>query len=88
MIPDVILLPPSIAIPIVFGFTPESSSVTFHSITGLLFVIVALAVGYIIVIIGGTFSLTISFKDAPSSVSVTSTVLMFPASSHAFNTTP
>lgn len=45
VIPDVIFEPLSIVIPIVFESTPESSSVTFHLNVGLLFVVVADAVG-------------------------------------------
>ena len=53
----VTLLPLSMVIPIVSGLTPESLSVTFQRIAGLLLMISALAVGYVIVIAGAVFPL-------------------------------
>ena len=61
-----ILLPESMVTPIVDGFTPESSSVTVQVMLGLLFVISALAVGYVIVEIGATFSLTFNCNELPN----------------------
>lgn len=62
----VILLPESTVIPIVAGFTPESSSVTLNVIVGLLFVSTALAVGYVITTTGATFSFTFSLRLSPN----------------------
>lgn len=61
----VILLPESMVIPMVEGSTPESSSVIVQTMLGLLFVISALAVGYVIVEIGATFSLTFNCNELP-----------------------
>lgn len=61
--PSVILLPESIVIPIVDGLTPESSSVTVHVIVGLLLTSVADAVGFVTVITGATFSLTVNRRN-------------------------
>ena len=61
--PSVILLPESIVIPIVDGLTPESSSVTVHVIVGLLLTSVADAVGFVTVITGATFSLTVRSEE-------------------------
>ena len=66
----VTLLPLSMVIPIVSGLTPESLSVTFQRIAGLLLMISALAVGYVIVMIGATFSFTWSCRLLPSVASV------------------
>ena len=54
----VTLVPLSSVIPIVAGLTPESASVTFHVIVGLLFVENEPAVGLTIAITGATFSLS------------------------------
>lgn len=56
----VILLPESIVIPIVSGFTPESSSVILNRKIGLLLMMYADAVGYVIVPTGAVFSLTLT----------------------------
>lgn len=66
MLSPVILLPESITIPMVDGSTPESSSVIVQTMLGLLFVINALAVGYVIVEIGATFSLTFNCNELPN----------------------
>ena len=79
----VTLLPLSMVIPIVSGLTPESLSVTFQRIAGLLLMISALAVGYVIVIAGAVFSFTWSYRLLPSVASVSFFVVTFPASSVA-----
>lgn len=58
----VIFVPLSIVIPIVAGLTPESVSVTFQVIVGLLFVKYVPAVGAVMAIIGATFSLLVNVK--------------------------
>ena len=58
----VTLVPLSSVIPIVAGLTPESASVTFHVIVGLLFVENEPAVGLTIAITGATFSLTVNLR--------------------------
>ena len=72
---------------IVDGFTPESSSVIFHVIAGVLLARYCPAVGDVIVITGATFSLTFNCKLLPSVLSVASFVVVFPASSVAFTVT-
>ena len=74
--------------PIVSGFTPESSSVTFHVIVGLLFMSLADAVGLVIAITGATVSFTLSCKLLPNVACDSSTVVEFPASSVAVTATP
>lgn len=86
--PSVILLPESIVIPIVDGLTPESSSVTVHVIVGLLLTSVADAVGFVTVITGATFSLTVNRRELPIAESVASLVVTFPASSVALIVIP
>lgn len=80
----VIFVPLSIVIPIVAGLTPESVSVTFQVIVGLLFVKYVPAVGAVMAIIGATFSFTCKRKDVPRVASAASFVVMFPATSVAF----
>lgn len=79
----VTLVPLSSVIPIVAGLTPESSSVTFHVIVGLLFVENEPAVGLTIAITGATFSLTVNLRDDPKVESLASLDVEFPASSVA-----
>lgn len=87
VMPEVMTAPLSIFTDIVAGSTPESSSVTVHVIAGLLFVIVAPAVGAVIVIVGATFSFTLSCKLVPSVASVASFVTLLPAVSVAVTVT-
>ena len=68
----VTLVPLSSVIPIVAGLTPESASVTFHVIVGLLFVENEPAVGLTIAITGAGFSLTVNLRDDPKVESVAS----------------
>ena len=84
----VIFVPLSIVIPIVAGLTPESASVTFQVIVGLLFVKYVPTVGAVIAIIGATFSFTCKRKDFPRDASAASYIVMFPATSDAFTVTP
>ena len=69
------------------GLTPESSSVIFHAMAGVLFARYWLAVGAVIVITGTTFSFTCNLRLAPNVLSVASFVVTFPASSVAFTVT-
>lgn len=84
----VIFVPLSIVIPIVAGLTPESVSVTFQVIVGLLFVKYVPAVGAVMAIIGATFSFTCKRKDVQELHLFASFVVMFPATSVAFTVTP
>ena len=82
-----ILLPESTVTPIVDGFTPESSSVTVQVMLGLLFVISALAVGYVIARTGATLSLTRNCRELPRVEWLASAVEVLFASSVALTVT-
>ena len=84
----VTLVPLSNVMPIVAGLTPESESVTFQVITGLLFAEYDPDVGLTIVITGATFSFTFNCRDDHNVLSVASFVVVFPASSVALTVTP
>ena len=85
--PEVMTAPLSIFIEIVAGSTPESSSVTIHVIAGLLLIIVAPAVGVVILMFGATFSFTLSCKLVPSVASAASLLTLLPAVSVAVTVT-